>query len=642
MYSLRDYQANLINSVFTTWNEGNASIILQLPTGAGKTIVFTQIINKFIQQNKRVLVIAHRRELIAQAHEKIKSITGVSSGIILSGVKPNFSCIVQVASIQTLINIENNLKIDLLIFDEAHHTASQSYIKILNQYRQALVLGVTATPVRADGRGFKDIYERLIIGPSVSELIKQGCLSNFKMFGAVAKIKTKGIKITAGDFNLKELSQAVAAADITGDLVPTWKKYADGKKTVLFAIDVSHSKECTKAFLDAGIPAEHIDGTTPATERDATLNRFRRGETLVLCNCNIVTEGFDVPTIEAIQCVRPTLSLVLYLQMFGRSLRPSPGKEYATLIDHTNNWGIHGLPNTPHDWSLEPKPSRPSAFTQKCPECGHIFQPSIYEIKEILGYVLYEDVPLSIHYTVCPCCHTQFKFFLGVGKKLQVRQLTLDILEEYGQIAEITQELIPENKTLIDVLKEHVKITEDIKSSYGGRVSPNYIDIEKILNLKSKVYVYGTRVEMYYSSTAGIIQDCYTGTAILELTLNNSKFQLAIAEITHSNLQVNRKVLALLAIIGIDKIQQKLVLSKIGKTFCFQIKLAEKENQAANEAAKAEARVRKAEALREIMMKQIEQKRFEELEAKRQRKEEKAKPKPQKLQIVRIKPKKKV
>lgn len=633
MYSLRDYQADLINSVYTIWNERNARIILQLPTGAGKTIIFAQIINKFIQQNKRVLVIAHRRELIAQAHGKIRNITGVTSGIIQSGFKQNLNCIVQVASIQTLINIKDSLDVDLLIFDEAHHTASQSYLKILNQYSQALVLGVTATPVRTDGRGFKDIYEQLIVGPSVSELIEQGCLSNFKMFGAVAKIKTKGIKITAGDFNSKELSQAVAAADITGDLVPTWKKYAEGKKTVLFAIDVSHSKECTKAFLDAGIPAEHIDGTTPATERDATLNRFRRGETLVLCNCNIVTEGFDVPTIEAIQCVRPTLSLVLYLQMFGRSLRPSPEKEYAILIDHTNNWGIHGLPDTPQDWSLEPKPSKPGAFTQKCPKCGHIFQPSSHEVKQIIGYSQYNTIVLSTHYTTCPHCYTKFKFFLGIDKKSRSKQLTLDILEEYGQIIEITSE----QKSIQDVLQEQDQIARVLRVKYGRVISPKIIILDSVLGIKSTLFVYGNRVDSYDSPMIGLVQNCYTGVAILTISLDKadtSRFDLFFAEITLKEVIVNHAVLAILSIIEIDEIKQNLILNKIEKIFCFQLQIRKGESKATKETKKAEDSRQRAIVYRKEINKQQDEEKQNSINRKS---EEKHKP-----QILRIKPKKEV
>ena len=529
--------------------------MLQLPTGAGKTIIFAHIVAKFIQQNKRVLVIAHRKELIAQAHEKIKTTTGVVSGIIQSGFKQNLDCIIQIASIQTLVNIKDSLKIDLLIFDEAHHTASQSYIKILTKYSQALVLGVTATPVRTDGRGFKNICDDLIIGPSVSELVEQGDLSTFKMFGAVAKIKTKGIKITAGDFNLKELSQAVA--DITGDLVPTWKKYAKGKKTILFAIDVTHSKECAKAFFDAGIPAEHIDGTTPATERDAILDRFRSGKTLVLCNCNIVTEGFDVPTIEAIQCVRPTLSLVLHLQMLGRSLRPSAGKEYAILIDHTNNWGIHGLPDMPQDWSLEPKSSKPGAFTQKCPECGHIFQPSSHEVKEIVGYAQFNTIVLSTHYTTCPHCHIKFKFFLGTDKKSRSKQLTLDILEEHGQIIEITSE----QKSIKDVLEEQQKITNALKAKYGGLISPNVINLHYMLGIKSTLFVCGNRVESYDSPMIGLVQNYYTGIAVLKLFLDKADkigFEIPFAEITLEEVIQNNKILTILSIIGIDDYKQKL------------------------------------------------------------------------------------
>ena len=405
------------------------------------------------------------------------------------------------------------------------------------------------------------------------------------MFGAVSKIKTQGIKVTAGDFNLKELSQAVAEADITGDLVPMWKKYADGKKTVLFAVDIAHSKECAKAFTDAGISAEHIDGKTPAKERDAILERFRTGKTLVLCNCNIVTEGFDVPTIEAIQCVRPTLSLVFYLQMFGRALRPSPGKEYAVFIDHTNNWGVHGLPDKAQEWSLEPKPQKEpksqktSAFTQECPSCSHIFQPLSSEINEIVGYSLYKDKLLQVHYTICPQCQNKFKFFLGRGKDAKPRQLTLDLLEEYGQIVEVSRNSFLENKPIDKLLKTSTKDVEDIRSLYSGFVSANSIDFSRLLGIKAKVYVYGKNVETHYS--------CYLGTAVLEIYLKQHKYKIIVAEIEPEKVVANQNALVLLTLLGIDTTKQCKILERIGKSFCSKIKLAYEEKRAAIKEAKA-------------------------------------------------------
>jgi superfamily II DNA or RNA helicase len=601
MYQLRDYQQQLVSQVFASWNRGNRKVMLQLPTGAGKTIIVAAIINEFLKEGRRSMIIGHRKELITQAADKIRNITKIEPGIIQSGFEQNFDSYVQVASIQTLIRREDHGKVDLLVFDEAHHTVSNSYKKIFEQYPNALVLGVTATPVRTDGQGFKNIYDDLISGTSVTDLIQKGYLSNFRVFGAVSKIKTQGIKITAGDFNLQELSQAVAEADITGELVPTGKKYAERKKTILFAVDVTHSKQCAKAFSSMGIPAEHIDGKTPAKERDAILERFRNGKTLVLCNCNIVTEGFDVPTIEAIQCVRPTLSFVFYMQMFGRSLRPASGKEYAILIDHTNNWGIHGLPDQPQEWSLEPQSIERNIFTQECPDCGHVFQPLAHEVKEVVGHFLYKNRLLSVHSTICPHCQKKFQFFLGRGQNSKPRQLTLDLREEYGQIVEVARRGIVENQPIHKLFKTSTKNVEQIRSKYGGLVSLNSINLTNVLGITAKVYVYGTRLETYHSEKTGLIQDCYQGTAVLEIKAEEQIYKLALAEITPKKILANQKILILLALLDIDMTKSKEILKRVGQKFCFQIKLADEQKKAALREAERHQRIETQKRLMEAL-----------------------------------------
>lgn len=636
MYKLRDYQQELVSQIFASWKSGNRKVMLQLPTGAGKTIIFAAIINEFLKQGKKSMIIAHRKELITQAADKIRSTTKIQPGIIQSGFEQNLGNYVQIASIQTLIRREYPVKVDLLVFDEAHHTVSNSYNKIFEQYPNALVLGVTATPVRTDGQGFKNIYDDLISGISVTDLIQKGYLSNFRLFGAVSKIKTQGINITAGDFNLQELSQAVAEADITGDLVPTWKKYAEGKKTILFAVDVTHSKECVKAFSNAGIPTEHIDGTTPAKERDAILERFRNGKTLVLCNCNIVTEGFDVPTIEAIQCVRPTLSFVFYMQMFGRSLRPAPGKEYAILIDHTNNWGIHGLPDQPQEWSLEPQSINRRIFTQECPDCGHIFQPLAHEVKEVVGYFLYKNRLLSVHYTICPHCQKKFQFFLGRGQDLKPRQLTLDLWEEYGQIVEVACRGIVKNQPISQLFETSTQNVEHIRSKYDGLVSLNSIDLTKSLGITAWVYVYGTRLKTYHSEKAGLIQDCYQGTAILEIRIQGKFYKLALAEITSKNILVNQEALILLALLDIDMIETNKIITRVGKKFCFQMKLAHEEKKAELREAKLQQRKERRQKLLEAL--EAREKEQEEERQKRKRKKKSGNKNTDKPEILYIQP----
>lgn len=381
-FCLRDYQQELIQRVFTDWwSSGRLKPLLQLPTGGGKTLLFSAITREFTQKGERVLVLAHQEELVIQAKEKLELITGIATGVIKAGYRRTPEALIQVASIQSLIRREMP-PAALLVIDEAHHSAARTYQRVIENYLGSYILGVTATPCRIDGQGFKNTCDSLIVGPSTRELIDQGHLCDYKLFAAQNSIDTTGVRKTAGEFNQRQLAKAVGESLLLGDLISTWKTHAQGKKIVVFAIDVLHSQEIAKAYLDADIPAEHLGGETPDRERQAILERFRSGETLVLCNVGIITEGFDLPDIEAIQCVRPTASVVLWLQMIGRSLRPALRKKRAIIIDHTANWRTHGLPDDEREWSLDPISIKPSVRgAVECLECHHVFKPFPHEVE---------------------------------------------------------------------------------------------------------------------------------------------------------------------------------------------------------------------------------------------------------------------
>lgn len=266
---------------------------------------------------KKVLFLAHREELLLQAKEKLESITGCTAGLIKAGYRAAPQHQIQIASIQSLIRRNHWFEAGLVVVDEAHHSPSATYTKLLERYPNAYILRVTATPTRSDGQGFTSQFDELILGLAVRELIDAGHLCPFKLFAAKNRIKAADIKVTAGDFNQRELAQRVNTTLTLGDVVGTWQKHASGKRTVVFCVDVGHSRAVADAFLLAGYAAEHIDGETPAIERRAILERFRTGETAILTNCGIVSEGLDVPGIKAVQCLRPTKLLVLYLQMVG-------------------------------------------------------------------------------------------------------------------------------------------------------------------------------------------------------------------------------------------------------------------------------------------------------------------------------------
>ncbi|MGF1490098.1 MAG: DEAD/DEAH box helicase [Prochloraceae cyanobacterium] len=426
-YALRAYQKDLIARVFASWKKGNRRILLQLATGGGKTILFTDIIKTFISHNFKALVIAHKKELIEQAHGKIKQITGITPGYIKAGYTPNEAASVQVASIQTLIR-RNKPPADLLIIDEAHHSAAKSYSDLFEIYSQSLILGVTATPIRNDGQGFQYLYDDLIVGPNTDWLIEMGYLSRFKLFAASIKLAVKEGKKSNKDYSQADLSKAIRENAIVNETaIETWFKYAKKKQTVVFAVNVEHSQKLKGMYRARGIVAEHLDGCTSNAERERIINDFRDKKITVLTNCEIISEGFDVPAIECIQCIRPTKSLALWLQMIGRALRPSDGKTSAIILDHTFNYEVLKLPDIYREWSLYPLSIKKDDHTLECQSCGHVFRPLSHEtqdssqVAEEFSYKLSKVVKLDdggfkrYYEAKCPVCRSIIYFELGSG-----------------------------------------------------------------------------------------------------------------------------------------------------------------------------------------------------------------------------------
>lgn len=405
------------------WDAGRRRVKAQLPTGGGKTVVFSNIAHKeFVKQGDPVLVVAHREELLLQAKGELEAETEQQVGIIKAGYQATPEALIQVASIQTLTRRQQLPRAKLLIIDESHHSAAASYIKLMEHYSDSCILGCTATPARIDGRGFKNLYDALVLGPSVAELIKEKYLCPFRLFAAQNTINTSGVRTTGGDFNQRDLEEAIDTSLVMGDLIETWQKYALGKKTVVFAVSVAHSQAIALAYQAAGISAEHLDGDTPSEERTRILDRFRTGETLVLTNCGIISEGFNVPSIEAIQCVRPTKSLILWLQMVGRCLR-FVAEKCAIIIDHTQNWTFHGLPDEEREWSLEPISLESRRWALQCPACQHIFIPFPRERENLLA--------------ICPNCDSAILFEeSGEGSYFISNRVLIE--DKQAQIEEVT------------------------------------------------------------------------------------------------------------------------------------------------------------------------------------------------------------
>ena len=290
------------------------SALLVMPTGAGKTVVFTEIAQLAKTNGKKVLILVHRRELVAQASAKLKKI-GVKHGTISAGSKPSQHW-VQVASVQTLVRRLNtyNWRPDLIIVDEAHHAVAGSWERCLAHYKDAKVVGVTATPSRLDGRGLGSHFSTLVQGPSVAKLVESGYLSQHKVYAPPVLADLGKVKTRAGDYANDQLSKAMDRPTITGDAVNTYRLRADGLPAIAFCCSIAHATSVCAQFNAAGYRARLVTGDMPTDERDDAISGLADGRTQILCSVDVVSEGTDVPAVACAILLRPTMSEALYLQ----------------------------------------------------------------------------------------------------------------------------------------------------------------------------------------------------------------------------------------------------------------------------------------------------------------------------------------
>jgi superfamily II DNA or RNA helicase len=367
-YQLRPYQRELVTAVLERWTD-HRRVMCQLATGGGKTVIFSAIANEFVSRGERVLILAHREELILQAKEKLQAVCPVPIGIIKAGHKPDYTAPVQVASVQSLINRLGKVgQFGLVVIDEAHHSPAATYQKILQGQTGAYHLGVTATPHRKDGLGFEGLFDSLVCGPSTADLIQAGYLCNYRWFAADRAMVTEGCRTQAGDYVAADIARENNAIELSGDLVRSYLDHGNEGRCLVFAVNVEHSQQIAYRYRQSGIRAVHLDGDSPADYRAEMMALFAAGEIKVISNCQLFTEGLDVPALEVVQLARPTQSLGLYLQMVGRGLRPAPGKDVAVFIDHTDNHINFGLPHEPRIWSLKAREKRGKGEPEFIPE----------------------------------------------------------------------------------------------------------------------------------------------------------------------------------------------------------------------------------------------------------------------------------
>jgi superfamily II DNA or RNA helicase len=324
---LRDYQLRAIDLVRAEYRRGRKAVLLVLPTGAGKTATASQLIAWAVARGRRCLFVVHRREIVMDTHRRLVA-AGVPCGVVMAGEKPSDAS-VQVCSVQTLVAREQHPAADLIVWDEAHHCAADTYRDIRAQYPSAWHLGLTATPERSDGAPLGDAFEALVAPITVGELVAAGHLAPIEVIAPPTRLQS-AIGATPAD---------------------AWREHGGGRPAVVFCGTIAESRECVASL---GERAAHIDGGTPRRERDEILRRFEAGELDVLSNCAVLTEGWDSARAEVCVLARGCGSLPVYLQTIGRVRRTGGNAaKRCLLIDLAGAAHEHGMPDEDREWSLD-------------------------------------------------------------------------------------------------------------------------------------------------------------------------------------------------------------------------------------------------------------------------------------------------
>ena len=344
---LHDYQKDIMRRLSEEWLT-HRSVMVQMPTGTGKTHVLAAVVSSFLTDGKRtVWIVAHRRELVAQIEETVaKYGTSLTDGCI------------RVMSIQWLTRHYDDVveKPELVIIDEAHHAQARTYRILWSRCPEAKFLGLTATPCRMGRSGFTDLFDSLICSWSVAEFIRKGWLSSFDYVSIRANSREQRLidslekRGADGDYQIREMNDVLNRHTSIERLYRSVLEYADGKKGIVYAVSIDHARNIAAYYSGKGLDAAAIDSHTPAAERGRMVEDFKTGRIRVLVNVDVFSEGFDCPDVEFVQMARPTLSLAKYLQQAGRGLRKSTGKETCVLIDNVGLYRVFGLPTMAWDW----------------------------------------------------------------------------------------------------------------------------------------------------------------------------------------------------------------------------------------------------------------------------------------------------
>lgn len=378
--TLRPDQVRFDNDIDAAYGTGARHVLAVLPTGGGKSVVASERTLRFHNVNETQAIVAHRVELVGQMSLHVAR-RGIKHRIIapkvtvaqivaehrrefngFSFINPDSKC--SVVAVDTLVARADALEpwgkqVNRWLIDEAHHVLrANKWGKAVAMFPNAFGLGVTASPSRADGMGLgahhDGVFDAMVIGPSMRELISIGALCDYEIAIPQSDFEIDDSSLApSGDWSTAKMREASKKSHIVGDVVTEYVKRAYGKRAICFATDVETAGEIAANFTAYGIPAAAVSAKTPADLRAEYIRRFRSGQIWVLVNVDLFGEGFDVPAVEVVIMARPTASLAVYLQQFGRALRVLAGKPYGLVIDHVSNWKRHGFPDKPHQWTLD-------------------------------------------------------------------------------------------------------------------------------------------------------------------------------------------------------------------------------------------------------------------------------------------------
>lgn len=396
-------------------------MLVVAPCGAGKTYLFSEMIRN---TKGNALVLVHRRELKEQ-HERLFRSLGIVN-----------------ARVETYQTERNRLgqcpTPKLLIVDEAHLSRSRGWSEIV-EYYDTFTVGLTATPVRLDGKPLGDIYHTMVQGITTKELISQGRLSPYEYYAPV-NVDTDNLKISSGDFLLKDLEKLMSDRAIYSDALKSWRRIAEGEKTIVYCVTIGHAKQTAQLFSDAGYPAVEIDGDTPPKKRDQIMQDFRDGKIMVLCNVGIISEGVSIDDVSCCLLLRPTESHALYWQQAMRCMRYQPGKT-AKIIDCVGNYSRNPLPDADVEWSLAKSTAKPRRIDRNgdfrirtCKEC----------------FMVFPTAP------ACPFCGTAYELHpkeIKAHEEIRLEKITEEKKQELERLRKLQRQEVSRCQTFSDLLR---------------------------------------------------------------------------------------------------------------------------------------------------------------------------------------------